>query len=165
MNFENLNLFKYYKKLKIKFLILILTILIQIQLILSSKSEKFTSALILATCEVISELFIKSEIKFDIILYEESSKHLNDLIKGIFKTFEGQIDTELIHIKNSTHWNKILFQSALILVKNWKNLELFLKFTDLQNKLPKKMKFLVYVEDQNIKSIKILCGHSLPCFR
>ncbi|KAG5671297.1 hypothetical protein PVAND_001502 [Polypedilum vanderplanki] len=111
-----------------------------------------------AFSDVIREFYIAQNIKFDFIIYGETSYHLNDLIDGIAKHLNEEIP---INIKNYPNWNFITNKSVIIfvkLIKDFKKLHrsAFKNYDNLQltNDFYENFKFLVYVEE--IKTLKEL---------
>jgi hypothetical protein len=110
--------------------------------------------------DVIREFYIANHIPFDLLVYGETSNHINDVIDGVIKQVSHDaLPVTLKRIKDIREWNHKMSQSAVIFVKSQKTLEHLhdslvgykKSYTLLTNREPKPFKFLVYVEE--IKSL------------
>ncbi|KAG5667753.1 hypothetical protein PVAND_015723 [Polypedilum vanderplanki] len=108
-----------------------------------------------AITDVIHEFYITNKIYFDFIIYGKATNHINDVIDEVTKKLSEIIPIEIIHIKDIENWNHELNQSVVFLTESADNLINLHKnsiknhpiATKLTNLIPKKFKFLVYVEE------------------
>jgi hypothetical protein len=111
-----------------------------------------------AIADVIREFYIANDIKFDFIIYGETSSHINDIVNEVTnKVSKDNFPVTLNHIRDARGWNHEMSQSAVIFVKSEQNfvnlhrsstngIKLITKLTNFE---PKPFKFLVYVEEIN----------------
>jgi hypothetical protein len=103
--------------------------------------------------DVVKQIYTKHDIKFDILIYGESSSKINDAVKEISKlNFKNESrktfsPLKVIRIANSDLIN--LQNSFVIFIKFVKLAEKFLTKANLANQTPKKLRFLIYVEEEN----------------
>jgi hypothetical protein len=116
-----------------------------------------------ATADVIREFFIAKDIKFDVVIYGEASRHIDGVINGVMRQVsKDTVPITIRHIKDFKRWNHEMNQSAVIFVKTKENLhQLHARSISpnnsvikLRNLEPKPLKFLVYVE--KIRTLKQL---------
>jgi uncharacterized protein (UPF0218 family) len=133
---------------------------IDIQTLSSVNTEHLIST---ATADVIREFFITNDIKFDVIIYGETSRHIDGVINGVMRQVsKDTVPITIEHIKDFKRWNHEMNQSAVIFVKTKENLhQLHARSMSpnnsvikLRNLEPKPFKFLVYVE--KIRTLKQL---------
>ncbi|KAG5679817.1 hypothetical protein PVAND_009355 [Polypedilum vanderplanki] len=102
-----------------------------------------------AIADVIQEFFISNQINFDLILYKDSSSHLDNVINKVRKILS--FPTACFYILNDTNWNHELKQSAIIFIKSRKNLfDFYLEAPDFmpENNAPsEKRRYLIYIEE------------------
>lgn len=118
-----------------------------------------------AIFDVITQFYIKNDIKFDLIIYGETTQHINEVITLLLKELSNEQTTEIKHIKQISTWDHKMNKSAVIFVKNsyfldqlhlrsdCKNTTYDLKLT---NDTPKRFKFLLYLQNSNIKNIELI---------
>jgi uncharacterized protein (UPF0218 family) len=116
-----------------------------------------------ATADVIREFYIANDIKFDVIIYGETSRHIDGVINEVTRQVsKDTVPITIKHIKDIKRWNHEMSQSAVIFVKTKENLhQLHARSMSpnnsvvrLRNLEPKPFKFLVYVEE--IKTLQQL---------
>jgi hypothetical protein len=134
-------------------LIILLVELSQVE----SKQKFKRSQIIQPITDVVRELFIKSEIKFDTIIYGNFSPHLKSVVDGVEKNLrdenlkgkiEKSFESQIIQIGSPKEWNHFIFRSALILVGKDEKDKDFFKYWKLTNQYPKRLKFLLYFENE-----------------
>ncbi|KAL7013034.1 hypothetical protein ACKWTF_015164 [Chironomus riparius] len=109
-----------------------------------SSEELLVSTAISDICE---EFFIKKSIKFDLIIYGEKTRHLDDVADGILRLVGHSGSTIVQHVKNINVWHHNLEDSALILFKSATNLAQFNSKASFTNRWPKLIKLLIYSEN------------------
>jgi hypothetical protein len=108
--------------------------------------------------DVIREFYIAKGIKFDFLIYGESSEHIDDVITEVSKKLsENNVTVVLRQIINIKNWNHQFKKSSIILTKSESNLanlheHTIIKFhllnlVQLANIAPEQFKFLVYCEE------------------
>ncbi|KAG5679497.1 hypothetical protein PVAND_009061 [Polypedilum vanderplanki] len=102
--------------------------------------------------DVIDEFYIKNNIDFDFIIYGNKTNHINDVINGLKDNFP----TIIKYIPNVNKWNHRFNKSAIFFVNSLDDLKILhekssyilLKgSSQFSNLLPKRFKFLVYIEE------------------
>ncbi|KAG5671334.1 hypothetical protein PVAND_001537 [Polypedilum vanderplanki] len=128
-----------------------------------SHETKLTNSISKAISDVIHEFYIAQNIKFDFIIYGETSNHINDIIDEDTKEMNKEIPTTVKHIENINDWNHLISNSAIFFIKSVENvkalhmrsLQIYQDHSKLTTVTFKKLKFLVYVEEiqtfQNLK--------------
>lgn len=91
--------------------------------------------------DVILNLFIKNEIKFDVYIFGNQTIKLKEITTEIMRN--SQITT-LNHIQNPS--NQTLNQSAIILFEKYENALNFIETVQLLNEFPMDLKYLFYIE-------------------
>ncbi|KAG5671312.1 hypothetical protein PVAND_001517 [Polypedilum vanderplanki] len=115
-------------------------------------SQDSTQSIARAISDVIHEFYIKQNIKFDLIIFQESSNHINDVIDDVTKKLSKEIP---INIKQLYFWNNRMSKSAIIFIKTIENLyglqknpKNVIKYDENPtNLVPENLKFLIYVEE------------------
>jgi len=130
-------------KLKYFFLIFCGFRLVNCGLIIDNTDIEATSTAIAEVCE---EYFTKKSTEFDVILYGESTGHLNDIINGLLTKIVRHFPIIVEHIRNIHRWDHQLDKSAVIFVSNEYYLGKFSNLTNLSNIFPKELTFLTYYE-------------------
>jgi hypothetical protein len=107
-----------------------------------------------AIADVIREFYIATNITFNLIIYGEKSNHINDVIDGVIKQAgKSAFLITLMHIKDIKEWNHEFSQSEVIFIKSQKTLQKLYESSigreQLTTLVPKRFKFLVYVEEIN----------------
>lgn len=106
-----------------------------------------TQAVSTAISNICEEFFVKKSIKFDIIIYGESTHHLSDVVDGILQ-FSTEIFTISIkQIKDIYKWKHVIEDSAVILVENAQILKNFNSFVQFISTTPKIPKLIIYCAD------------------
>lgn len=136
-----------------KFYVLIFLLLIFVcttSKIILNKSNQSTQAI----SEVINELFIKDNIKYDTIIYGKFSPHL----KKVFNSLKSRNIIEeslIVHIKNLKDEHYFIYKQALYLTDSLVTAEKLLIDSVLFNKFPINLRFLIYIEGENVDINKI----------
>lgn len=89
----------------------------------------------------IQELYVENELTFDVIMVGKVSPHIEEVLVGFMN---DNFTQKVIRIKDKS---LDLHQSAIILSKSIKSAAKFLVYSKLKNIFPKKLKFLIYVEN------------------
>ncbi|KAG5669463.1 hypothetical protein PVAND_017350 [Polypedilum vanderplanki] len=108
--------------------------------------------------DVIREFYIKNDLRFDLIIYDETTNHINDVISEVTKEISQETPTKIKLIKEFSLWNHKFTQSAIILMKSKNSLISLHENTKtnrtrriILNSIPRRLKFLIYVEEiQNV---------------
>jgi hypothetical protein len=113
--------------------------------------------------DVIRTIFITTHIKFDFIIYGESTPLIKEIINKVAKSISLDVSVSIKHITNIEAWNHELSQSAIILTKSKENLRTLHSITNgmrsqdskLTNTGAESLKFVLFIEEvTNIKTIK-----------
>jgi hypothetical protein len=115
-----------------------------------------------AITDVIRKFYLANDIRFDFLVYGETSRHINDVLNGVLrKLSQDNVSIGTEHIKYVKRWNHKFIQSSVIFVKSEKYLHNLHKISSenqfnvkLTNMEPQQFKFLVYVEE--IKLLQLL---------
>ncbi|KAL7013041.1 hypothetical protein ACKWTF_015168 [Chironomus riparius] len=119
-----------------------------------TSEEALTSTAIADICE---EFFIKKSIKFDLIIYGERTRHLQDVADGVLGLISSFALITVQHVENITQWHHNLEDSAVLLFKITNYLTNFNYLTNLTNFSPKEMKFLIYCENyDNFEAVPVV---------
>lgn len=107
-----------------------------------------------AISDVISKFYIANSIKFDFIIYGESSSKINNIIEDITKYISKDSPVTIKKISQINSWNHRFTQSAVIFIKSLEKLKKLQKIIQrrkviLTNLSPKMFKFFVYIEEIN----------------
>ncbi|KAG5668216.1 hypothetical protein PVAND_016164 [Polypedilum vanderplanki] len=127
--------------------------------IIQSMQNDEVNSLSKVLSDVLHEFFIVNGIKFDIVIYGQTTNHINEVINEVTKKLSKKIAVDIVLIQNVVNWSHELNRPAIILTKTEKHLQYFqnrsthshLYDRKLTNIVPLKLKFLVYVEE--IKSL------------
>ncbi|KAG5672996.1 hypothetical protein PVAND_003077 [Polypedilum vanderplanki] len=111
--------------------------------------------------------YIENNIHFDLIIYGKTTKHIDDVVNLVTKNISEIIPIKVIHIENILKYRHEFNQSAIVFTKHsdiWEHLQIkssnFIAGQPmLKNLVPKKFKFLIYIE--NYKEININRGNTL----
>lgn len=94
-------------------------------------------------CEV---FFIKKSVKFNLIIYGERTRHLDDVTDGFLNLVGGNFSTRILYFEDVDHIEIFLADSAVLLFKNDTFLQVFNLNVKLKNSSPKLLKFVIYCE-------------------
>jgi len=99
-----------------------------------------------AIADICNHFFIKESINFDLIIYGESTRHLDDVLDGILG-FVGKNFTKTVkHVESIFKWNHKIEDSAVVLFYNLDHLIYFNSHVNLLNLPPKIFRFVIYCE-------------------
>ncbi|CAG9807144.1 unnamed protein product [Chironomus riparius] len=124
--------------------IFVITVFLNLVKLSTSNDYLSISKAIADICEV---FYIQNSITFDVIIYGESTRHLDDVINGVLGLIGGNASKSVVHFKNIRFFKPDLIQSAVILFKNISILQDFNANTELTNPSYKTLKFLIYCEN------------------
>ncbi|KAG5671269.1 hypothetical protein PVAND_001475 [Polypedilum vanderplanki] len=155
MTFKSTN-----KKEKVRNLLIFLLSLFKNSSSLAIENKYFPSNSSLsvskAISDVIREFYITNKVDFNLIIYGETTNHINDVINEVTKKLSQKENSiNIKHFPFINYWNHNLNQSAVIFIKSMRNLEnLHLRsiskradYSHLTNSFSENLKFLVYIEE------------------
>lgn len=94
---------------------------------------------------IINILFVREQLRFDIIVYGQKGKFTNKIIHGIMSQSDEKFATEVRFIDPSK-WSHIMNKSAVILMSNSKYFEQFNKLVTLNSTFYNPLRFIIYCE-------------------
>lgn len=125
-----------------------LKVLIALLLPFTVKSK---STQITAISQVISELFVKTQIEADILLIGKATNRSHDIVNEL----QGNFVHELKVVRNSS--NLKIEKSAIFIYNGLEDLRKILTQTDLTNSSPKKLRFLG-IDERKFNSVRDFDG-------
>jgi len=99
-----------------------------------------------AIADICEHFFIKESINFDLIIYGESTRHLDDVLDGILWLVGENFTKTVQHVEDIFKWNHKLEDSAVIVLFDLSYLIYFNSHVKLLNLLPKIFKFVIYCQ-------------------
>ncbi|KAG5670881.1 hypothetical protein PVAND_001113 [Polypedilum vanderplanki] len=117
-----------------------------------SFSTDSTQTVSKAISDVIREFFIATDIQFNFIIYNETSKHINDIIDETQKQLSQYLSSiKIKHFTNITKRIHDLDKSVVIFIKT---ITAFEYFQVSRHNAVEKVKYLIYIEE--IKNFQLL---------
>ncbi|KAG5666517.1 hypothetical protein PVAND_014538 [Polypedilum vanderplanki] len=112
-----------------------------------------------AMTDVIHKFYITNKIKFDLIIFGNTTNHINDLINEVSKEINDKTVIKCKHIERIRLEDLQFMESGIVFIESEKGLlflhTILLEYCKIYRSLPNwsfdKMKFLIYVE--KIKSV------------
>lgn len=94
--------------------------------------------------DTIDKIYLKNDIKFEIIIYGESSPLINKRIRKISGDFTAKVN----HFSKTNLWDHIITESAIIFIKEFNSFEELIRNATLLNKFQAKLWYIVYIESE-----------------
>jgi len=123
------------------------------------KSHKVQETDVISTfiSKVCEDFFIKKSIKFDVIVYENSTEELDDIKTVVLRSIGQKYPTKSFILPDFDEF--FINNSAVILIKDWKSFRKYLKASNLATLNPMETKVVVYI-DKEVDSFPDTIGHS-----
>lgn len=100
-----------------------------------------------AIVDICDGFFIRESVKFDLIIFGESTVYLNNIADRVLQAIGRNFSTTVKRIENIVNWNGILENSALVLFKNLTYLAAFnSKLIHIVSSPPQVTKFLIHCQ-------------------